>query len=432
MVWACYMLPVPILPEEAINRSISLDIVGIILAVYTITFLLASFIIGKMMALWGKIRFLNMALILLFLTTFSFGIIMFIKEKNIFIVVATLLRLVQGLACGTYSVIIYSMVPECYPERIEEVFSYMELFTGISTSVAPLIGMILFQLFGSGITFMSFSVLYLLLLIMTNKNIKFEGSASPGLKKIKSEGENYEGRSILDLIKNRQFIVGFGIYTINSIGFFVINPILGERVKQITGDVNLIGVSFFVFCGSYALGGIGLGQCFKKFKPNKKTIFVLSSIMIFLAYGLMGLTNSISYLLIALVLLGFGEAFCVIPYIPEAIELGINIFPEDYAWVGDMASLFWNMGFAIGEFVGPILGGSLTSSYGFEFCVIFYAFMVAGMLAVYLMFGSVLARYTALDERMLSSYASFATGKGAKFFTHDNVIFRSKPIFLSH
>lgn len=353
---------------------------------------------------------------------------MLIKEKNIFIAVTTILRLVQGIACGSYSVIIYSLVPEYYPERIEEVYSYMELFSGISTSVSPLIGMLLYEFVGSGLTFMIFSLVYLVLLFIVNKNIRFSATENK-----QSEKKNLNNLSITELLKNRPYLVAFGIYTVNSIGFFVVNPILGERVKEITGSTGLIGASFSIFSVCYAIGGVALGQFFKKYKLNKKSLFIVSSIMLFLSYSMLGFTNSFSNFVIALILLGFGEALCVIPYIPEAIELGLNVFPNDYAWVGDMASLFWNIGFAVAEFVGPILGGSLTSAYGFEFCVYCYALIVAAMLVIYLMFGSVWSRYTGLNERLLSSYATFGNQRNAKFFTFDNEkpVFRAKPVFLS-
>lgn len=65
IVWLCYMLPVPILPEEASLRDISKDVVGVILSVYTITYLLASVILVKFMIIWGKIKFL-------YLTVYNF------------------------------------------------------------------------------------------------------------------------------------------------------------------------------------------------------------------------------------------------------------------------------------------------------------------------------------------------------------------------
>ena len=431
IVWICYMLPVPILPEEAHFRSISLDIVGVILAVYTITYILASFVLGKMMALWGKIRFLNLALILLFITTFLFGVIMMIQEKNIFIVVTILLRLLQGLACGGYSVIIYSMIPEHYPERIEEIFSYMELFAGISTAIAPLIGMLLYELVGSGFTFMIFSGVYLGLLVVVNRNMINFQKDERKKRDINEGSHHHQNLSIMELIKNRQYIVTFGIFTINSIGIFVINPILGDRVKEMTGETTLIGLSFSIFCICYAIGGVSLAHAFKRHKLNKKLLFITSSIMLIIAYLILAFTDEFNYIfIIGLILIGLGEALSVIPYIPEAIELGVRIYPNDYGWVGDMASLFWNIGFALGEFVGPILGGSLTAAYGFTFCTILYALIAAGMLVIYLMFGSVLNRYTQLNEKLLSSYASFQGERNAKFFSYDLPITRTRPVYL--
>jgi len=248
----------------------------------------------------------------------------------------------------------------------------------------------------------------------------------------KEEANDESNRlSTWELIKNRRYLVTFGIFTVNSIGFFIVNPILGERVKEITGNSSLIGVSFSVFCICYAISGIALGQVFKKHKLNKKLLFIFSSIFLFLSYFLMGATDDIENLILSLVLLGIGEALCVIPYIPEAIELGTNVYSDEYGWIGDMASLFWNLGFAIGEFVGPIMGGSLTQAYSFSTCCFVYAMMVGTMLFLYVMFGSVFTRFTGLDEKLLSNYASFAIyNKKAKFHTNEIGGYRSRPLFL--
>jgi len=423
------MLPVPILPEEALSRDISFDVIGVILAVYTITFLLSTFILGKMMAIWGKIRFLNLSLIILFITTFFFGVIMLIPEKNIFIFFTCLLRLLQGLACGGYSVIIYSMVPEYYPERIEQIFSYMELFSGLSTAFAPLLGMFLYQLVGSGFTFMIFSCVYLFLLVIINRTMAFK-SDKKSSEQLKSHYER--NVSMIELLKNRQYLVTFAIYAINSIGFFVVNPILGERVRELTGETTYIGLCFSIYCLCYAIGGISLGHLFTKYKLNKKFLLILASILLFLSYSLMGFTDDFPSLILSLIFLGFGEAFNLIPYIVEAIEIGTNIYPNDHGWVGDMASLFWNIGFVFGEFVGPIMGGFLTQAYGFSACVWIYAIIVAGMLGIYLIFGSVLTRFTGLDERLFGEFAVFGgeRERSEKFFTNEGKRRRMRPVFL--
>lgn len=346
---------------------------------------------------------------------------MFVSEKNTFILVTSVLRLGQGLACGGYGVIIYSMVPQFFPDRVEEIFGYMELTGGIAIAISPLIGMFLYEVIGAPFTFIYMSFIYLIMVIII---YKFTDLNKSELQISRSESLASEHIGLIDFLKDRRFLLTFAIFTTNSCGLYLITPILGDRVKELTGSMHSIGITFSMFYVLYALTGILLGRAFKTHKINKRNLFLLSSFIISVAYLLLPFSNSLISLQFLLLLIGFAEGLIAIPFIPEAIEIGLILYPNAYNKVSDSASGFWNIGFALAEFLGPLLGGYLGENYGFGVCTFTYGFICAIVGGLYLVMGK-----KGKEERLMMGYEGMEEGR-VKFNSWDAGVYRCRPVFL--
>lgn len=347
---------------------------------------------------------------------------MFVSEKNTFIMVTTILRLGQGLACGGYGVIIYSMVPQFFPDRVEEVFGYMELTGGIAISISPLIGMFLYEMVGAPFTFIYMSFIYLLMLIII---CKFTDLSNSEKQISRSESIASEHIGLIDFLKNRRFLLTFMIFTTNSCGLYLITPILGDKVKELTGSMSSIGITFSMFYILYALTGILLGRAFKTHKINKRNLFLLSCLIISTAYLLLPFSKSLIFLQFLLLLIGFAEGLISIPFIPEAIEIGLTLYPNAFNKVSDSASGFWNIGFALAEFLGPLMGGYLGENYGFGTCTFSYGFLCGIVGVLYLILG----RKGNDEERLIMDYEGMERGR-VKFNSCEAGPYRCRPVFL--
>jgi len=88
------------------------------------------------------------------------------------------------------------------------------------------------------------------------------------------------------------------------------------------------------------LGGIGVA-----FIAPEKYIFMTD--------------HSIALIVIGLVIIGISQSLCVLPSIPQFIELILKVYPGELMAAGDMASSLFIGSYAGGTFLGPVLGGYL-------------------------------------------------------------------------
>ena len=77
------------------------------------------------------------------------------------------------------------------------------------------------------------------------------------------------------------------------------------------------------------------------------------------------LPQRLSIIIIGLSGLGFGGAFISIPAVIDAIEILKNEVGLNENSAQDYASATYNLGYFLGETVGPLFGGNLTQRFGF-------------------------------------------------------------------
>lgn len=76
--------------------------------------------------------------------------------------------------------------------------------------------------------------------------------------------------------------------------------------------------------------------------------------------------KSFGWTVSGLLFAGFAQGFCILPFIPEMIELISEQFadnPELKTKVGDMASGLFMAAYSFGTFLGPFVGGLINTIY---------------------------------------------------------------------
>jgi len=71
----------------------------------------------------------------------------------------------------------------------------------------------------------------------------------------------------------------------------------------------------------------------------------------------LGLPNVWAMDLIGIMFCGIAQGFCILPFIPQMMEVIVSILPEAGHLAGDMAAGLFMGGYAGGQFFGPIIGG---------------------------------------------------------------------------
>ena len=217
----------------------------------------------------------------------------------------------------------------------------METISGLATSLAPILSMFLYHLFGGELALIIFGAFYLGLCSVIIKKISLEGEEE--LKKEEDGDEIFE-IAVWDLVRNREYCCTLVLYTVNSVGLFLLYPLLGDQLLLMTGSLDQLGISFALLSLLYTVVALLLGQLFTKYALNKRLLLLNSSILLFLAYYMLANTSSLFTFQLSLLIIGAAEALVSIPFIPEAMEIGFSIFPGQIGPVTDMASAFWNLG----------------------------------------------------------------------------------------
>ena len=97
----------------------------------------------------------------------------------------------------------------------------------------------------------------------------------------------------------------------------------------------------------------------------------------FLMAPLISILNNIFILIIGFGLLGAGQAPIFIPLLIALSKCIIKIEKNiDELTANDIATSLNNVFVGIGEFSGPIIGGSLTSYFGFNYCCFFISIFI--------------------------------------------------------
>lgn len=139
-----------------------------------------------------------------------------------------------------------------------------------------------------------------------------------------------------------------------------------------------MGFYFVVLSIPYLFAALAFPLIFSKFP--RKLLFVLCFFFSAFAIGMMGPSKilgmpdkSMPFMLIGMFLLGFMQAFCFIPCLPEVmdvIQIKYKIIlghDEDFdAKLNDSISSLYNLFYCLSSLFGPILGGVMYDQLGYE------------------------------------------------------------------
>ena len=87
----------PFLPVEAEAKGASPSQFGPIFGIIHLALFIISPVMGKVVTRWGLARFFKTGLILISFTSVSFGLLTFVADSSLFLVLAYTLRIVEGI-----------------------------------------------------------------------------------------------------------------------------------------------------------------------------------------------------------------------------------------------------------------------------------------------------------------------------------------------
>ena len=144
-----YSLIDPLYPLEASPRGISETLIGFIFSSYAINNFIFIAFSSAAIHFFGKNCLLIFSLIVEGICTILFGLISFVGNTTLFIVISFALRLSQGMASAFLSTLIYSIgAGFSTKENIERNIGYLEVGEGLGLTIGPIIASFGYQAFG--------------------------------------------------------------------------------------------------------------------------------------------------------------------------------------------------------------------------------------------------------------------------------------------
>ncbi|EDV22582.1 uncharacterized protein TRIADDRAFT_58957 [Trichoplax adhaerens] len=143
-----YSLLVPFFATEVIKKGLSLNEIGFVYAVYPLAMFISSPIFGLMVPSIGSRYMIWAGLTIEGGCSILFGFLNWISDKKIFLILAIILRFVQGLGAACYITAAYSIVASLFRQSIATTMGVIETFSSLGYAIGPPIGGVLFTVGG--------------------------------------------------------------------------------------------------------------------------------------------------------------------------------------------------------------------------------------------------------------------------------------------
>ena len=143
LIFSAYSTPILLFPKLAHSRSLNSYLVSLVFSAFPLGAFPASLMIGKLMRFYKKDKLLLCFNAIASLARFSFGLLDFIENPILFFAVGFFCRFVVGVSEGCLIPIIYSFIPDLFPDEMMIKFGILEIWGSIGTIIgAPLSSLI--------------------------------------------------------------------------------------------------------------------------------------------------------------------------------------------------------------------------------------------------------------------------------------------------
>ena len=371
-----YSIIAPLFPVLGRKISLSENVLGWIISLYS----LANFIITpftlQLIFKFGRKNLFYLTNIIQAIAIFIYGLLIYVNNYYFFLFITFTIRIIHGMSGGIVSTLIYSIgVSLSSNEEIVTTLGYLEIAWSLGVSIGPVLASFLYHFGGFSLPFYTISALFLIVIFNIHiLNISDE---------INGDSQNFFKFFNLEMFTN---FVPTLVFQIAQTYYF---PSLTYHLTE-KWNLSIEASSLFFIVGMAAylivlqilqkiLGSFGLIL----------TIF-LGQIVIILGapfvYPLGYLPQSLLSIIFGLALLGSSGAFTCVAVIIQYGKIAKSISPLiDDSTSNDIASAVFNLGINVGDFIGPVYGGFVSTNFGFKYSNI-YMSVIAFINCIYFYF----------------------------------------------
>ena len=378
--WGCsvYAVLAPFYPTEAIKKGMTVAEIGYLFSLYALIAFFFAPVSGKVM---NKIGRKNVLLIGGIIESIGMLIFAFVidLEGHAFIAFSIIARVFMGAGGSALLVTCFAVISNIYPEDMEDKIGIMETLGGVGLMAGPAIGGILYSLFGYKFVFIFYTLIFLVLTVISFKILPED---NPDDSKDSSE------ISYFKLLKLKKILLTLVVVIFGMAGPSFIEPVLADGLKEKLGLNELwIGIFFAFPTLGYTVAMKLLSMIPKYY--DRRFILCTGLIIEGISFLLVGPWEAfgspgVGYAVIALTFLGFGSAWAYIPSLPYLIDTASDEFINtDREAISNALSTLMGTTHYLGETVGPIIGGVSCHVFGYENVFAFFGMLILIYFIIY-------------------------------------------------
>ena len=385
-----YSIIAPLFPEIASRHGVDEEILGYIISILAFSSFCTAPFVPIMIKKFGRIDILYFATFGEATCVILYGFFNYIPSYNSFVIISFCVRIIHGMFTGFVGILVYSLASCISTEdEIQIALGNMEVAWCLGLSAGPLFASIFYQLGGFTLPFLALGCSLYISVYLT-KIISLEKINDDETENKKDENENEEEYSILKSIFHFSIIINLGTVTIGIIVTTFYFPCLTNHLTQkynlsisISSLFFVVGMIFYMFFLQF------LTKITKKlgFYGTECLGLLMTCIGCLFIYPVPPIPQSIIFILIGLCLTGGAGAPINVPALIN-LSKDLKIYNknlDDYT-ASDIASTLYTIVNDIGDFIGPILGGFLSSKFGFKKCCLIISVFILIFIIIFFLF----------------------------------------------
>lgn len=386
----------PFFPQEAGKKGANVTIVGIIYGCFSVTQLVSSLLIGKLVPCVGaKVLFITGVLIS-GVCTVMFGLLDKAPSGTAFIALCIVIRCLDGFGTASADTMCFLYMATAFPNNVATMLGMVEIFNGVGMLLGPPLGGLLYDAWGYEVPFVALGSMLLLLLLPLSLGVLPRDVTE-------SDPESSKGGYVKLLRVPTIAIMSLLVCTTAASMSFLRPTMTIFLHTEFQMPPGKIGLVLLGFACSYAIFAPLLGFLSDSFPAVRKVMMTAGVTICSLCFQMLGpipllhIKSQVWLLVLVLVIMGICLGSTLVPAYSIILESAHTVgFADNAATLGLVSGLFTSM-WCLGECVGPVFGGLILRVLPFPWAASVQGGILFVVAVVMLIFS--LRSYCSTDER---------------------------------
>ena len=380
-----YSIIAPLFPEIATKHGVDEEILGYLISICAFSSFVFAPFVPKLIKKYGRIELLYFATFGEATCVMLYGFFNYIPSFKSFIIISFSVRIIHGICTGIVGILIYAIVSCISTEdEIQLALGNMEVAWCLGLSAGPLFASVFYKIGGYILPFLALGGSLYISVYLT-KIISAESVNK------EDEGEKDENEfSILKSIFHISIILNLLTVTIGIIVTTFYFPCLTNHLSQhFNLSVSVSSLFFVVGMIFYMIILQLLSKITKKLGMHgtESLGILMTALGCLFIYPVPPIPKNIISILLGLCLTGGAGAPINVPALINLSKDLKKYDPNlDEFVASDIASTLYTIVNDMGDFIGPVLGGFLSSNFGFKNCCLILSIFIFIFLIIFILF----------------------------------------------